>query len=100
MKTTLRTATINGKQVKLYPAFNTEKHAHDIEFRYNRVSIELHDAAVSSEATARDIERLEKLHDDLSEILHWVSYPLTYLPYNLYLVAKESIAWAGMTRGI
>lgn len=98
MKTTLKTAIINGKQVKLYPAFNTERHAHDIEYRYNKVSNELYDACISKESTVQQVERLEKLQDELSEILHWVSYPLTYLPYDLYKVAKETIVWASEAR--
>lgn len=77
-----RYATINGKKVKLYPAFRTESHAHDIEFRRNRVMNELDDNRDS--LTSEQYERMEQLVDDLTEILGYISFPTTFLPYNLY----------------
>lgn len=90
----LKTAMYNGKKVKLYPAFRTEAHAHDIEFRRNRLKNEIWD-------NINDPHYDEKsdLIDSLDEILNWISFPVTYLPYPLYKIAKETIAWAGCTRG-
>ena len=93
---------INGKKTKLYPAFNTEKHAHDIEFRYNRCK------NIMCDMELREIEwdddtydKLEQLSDRLDEIRSYCGnyYPMTYLPYPLYELAKETIAWAALERG-
>ena len=93
----IKTTTINGKTVKLYPAFRTEEHAHDIEFRRNRVMNELDDNRDS--LTTEQYEKMEKLVDDLTEILEYISFPTTFLPYNLYQVARETINWAAGARG-
>lgn len=92
----IRTAVIDGKTVKLYPAFRTEAHAHDIEFRRNRVLNDLDDRR--DELSDDECERMENLADALTDILCQLSYPITYLPWNLYQIARESIGWAGGMR--
>lgn len=92
----IKYTTINGKQVKLYPAFRTESHAHDIEFRRNRVMNELDDKRDS--LSSEQYGRMEQLVDDLTEILGYISFPVTFLPYNLYQVARETINWAAEAR--
>lgn len=104
---TVRITTIEGKKVKLYPAFNTNAHAHDIEFRRNRLMNEIY-ASIFPETdemnryprlTSDEVEKAERLVSDLGEILGWIDFPVTYLPYNLYTIAKETILWAGEARG-
>lgn len=90
----VKTVRYNGKLVKAYPAFNTEAHAHDIEFRYNR----LHNEIWEDKYRGKELEEAEKMVDDLGEILSWLDWPVTYLPYNLYQLARETILWADMAR--
>lgn len=88
---------ING--VKHYPAFRTEAHAHDIEYRRNKALNELDDAHHGVfELTAEQEDRLEKLADQLTEILQRISFPTTYLPWDLYKVARDTIGWAAEAR--
>ena len=91
-----RTETVNGKKVKLYPAFNTEAHAHDIEYRRNKLSNEMVD--LRDELTADEMEQMEKLEDQLTEILERITFPMTYLPWELYCVARDTIGWAATMR--
>ena len=98
----LKTVVYNGKKVKLYPAYNCEKHAHDIEFRYNRCKNIMYDMENGDTEWIDDTyDKLEKLSDALDEIRSFEGnfYPMTYLPYPLYELAKETIAWAGLERG-
>lgn len=85
----LKTMNINGKAVKLYPAFRTESHAHDIEYRRNKALNELDE---------HWNEKTAQLVDELTEILEFISFPMTFLPYNLYKTARETIEWAAMAR--
>ena len=92
----------HGKKVKFYPAYNTERHSHDIEFRYNRCRNVMSDMEMGEIKWNDDVyDKLEKLSDVLNEIRSFDGncYPMTYLPYELYIVAKETIAWAGAERG-
>lgn len=102
----IKTIIIDGKPVKHYPAFNTEAHAHDIEYRRNRLQNEIYATICPwSDEENRyprlsnsEIEQAEKLIEDLTEILSQLDWPVTYLPYRLYAIAKETIAWAGCSR--
>ena len=101
----IKTTVIDGKTVKLYPAFNTEAHAHDIEYRRNRLSNEIYATLFPDWDTEgrytpiKDLDKAEQLEQDLTEILGWLDWPVTYLPYNLYSIARETITWAGCARG-
>ena len=97
----LKTIIQDGKKVKLYPAYNTENHSHDIEFRFNRCKntmygMEMGDIKWDDET----YDKLEELCDRLDEIRNYDGnfYPMTYLPYPLYELAKETIAWADNER--
>lgn len=96
----IRTIKKDGKTVKLYPAFNTQAHAHDIEFRRTKISNQLYDAVVFGDGsmTEKEVDEAEKVLDDLTEILSMIDFPITYLPYRLYVVAKETILWADCAR--
>ena len=103
---TVRYETINGKRVKLYPAFNTNAHGHDIEFRRNRIMNEI-DATLRPSTdpegrykplTDAQMMQAEKLQAQLTQILEYLDFPTTYLPWELYQVARETIGWAGGAR--
>ena len=71
---------INGEKTKLYPAFNTEKHAHDIEFRYNRCKNIMCDMELREiEWDDETYDKLEQLSDRLDEIRSYSGnyYPMT-----------------------
>lgn len=85
--------------IKCYPAFRTETHAHDIEYRRNKVMNELDDAHYGMcEITPEYEEYLEGLEEKLTDILMRISFPITYLPWELYQIARETIGWAGEAR--
>ena len=82
---------------KLHP-FSVRKHAHDIEYRRNRVFVEMRDAETSETDLPRaEIERLELLHDALTELLEAVLDNLdgrvAYLTGKQIGLAKECVAW-------
>ena len=88
---------ING--VKHYPAFNTEAHAHDFEYQRNHAMNTLDDAHYGLiELTAAEEAELERTVEKTEAVLARLSWPLTYLPWDLYKFAKETIAWAGCAR--
>ena len=82
---------------KLYP-FSVQKHAHDIEFRLNRVSNEMHDALEEG----KEFEKFETLHDSLIDLLEAVLNSrdgrIAYLTGKQIGLAKETIAWASNAR--
>lgn len=87
---------------KLYP-FSTQKHAHDVEFRRNRVFCILCDARSGEiEMTSDELDKLEDLHDRLTDLLEAVLNSrdgrVCYLTGPQIALAKECVAWAGETR--
>lgn len=104
---TVRYTMHNGKKTKLYPAFNTEAHQHDIAFRRVRLQNEIYASYFPEtdvegrypKLTDAEIDKAEKLVDQLTEILEYTSFPVTYLPWDLYQIARETIMWAGCARG-
>lgn len=88
---------ING--VKHYPAFNTEARAHDFEYARNHALNTLDDARYGLiELTPQQEAELEATVEKAEAVLSRLSWPLTYLPWDLYKFAKETIAWAGCAR--
>ena len=85
--------------VKHYPAFNTEAHAHDFEYVRNHAQNTMWDMdhdeiPYDSKAYAE----LERTVEQAEAVLSRLSWPLTYLPYDLYRFAKETIGWAACAR--
>lgn len=83
---------------KLYP-FSVQKHAHDIEFRRNRVFIEMREIEDGErKLPLEEIERMELLYDDLTELLEAVMDSrdgrIAYLTGKQIGLAKECVAWA------
>lgn len=88
---------ING--VKHYPAFNTETRAHDFEYARNHALNTLDDARYGLiEITAAEEAGLEETVEKAEAVLARLSWPLTYLPWELYKFAKETIDWAACSR--
>ena len=93
-----------NKTPKLYP-FNCEKHAHSIEFRMNRCYNIMCDMQMR-EIPWNDAEynKLEKLHDDLQDLLTAMMNTrrgydgICWLTGKQIGLAKESVAWASETR--
>lgn len=87
--------------MKLYP-FNIQKHAHSIEFRRNRVFCEMREAEMDTSVPAAECEKLERLHDDLTELLEAVLNSrdgrIAYLTGPQIGLAKECVAWADHQR--
>lgn len=86
--------------MKKYP-FSVAKHQHDVEYRYNKVRNildDIYDGAV--EATSNQVDNYENLLEQLDELRGYVfgSYPVCYLPGNLYGLAIETVAWAEHSR--
>ena len=99
----LNESNLSKKKPKLYP-FSAEKHAHDIEFRKNRVANELHDL-LNSEGTAdgNQIDKMEALLNDLRNLLSVIlgtcrDGKIAYLTGPQIALAKESVAWAAEAR--
>ena len=80
--------------MKRYP-FNMEKHAHDIMFRRNRAKNELADN--EERMTSSQIEKYEKLIDDLGHLLEYRG--IAYLTGKEWGLANESVHWAECMRG-
>lgn len=89
--------------MKLYP-FSVQKHAHDIEFRRNRVFCQIHDEQCGeTEMSEWDYQQLINLHDRLTDLLNAVLYnsrdgKVAYLTGPQIALAKETVAWASNTR--
>lgn len=83
---------------KLYP-FSAQKHAHDIEYRRNHVFIEIRDIETGdSDLSPTEIERMECLYHDLTDLLEAVINSrdgrVAYLTGKQIGLAKECVAWA------
>lgn len=89
-------------QVKRYP-FSVQKHAHDIDFRCNRVANIIDDMRYGEIPwDAAEEQRLERLHDDLSDLLTAIMSSgdgsVAWLTGPQIQLAKETVAWAHETR--
>lgn len=87
---------------KLYP-FSTIKHAHDIEYRRNRVKNELCDyfageLKLSDNEFKRLYELEEKLTDLLLAVLNSSDGRICYLTGPQIGLAKECVEWAACRR--
>lgn len=87
---------------KLYP-FSVQKHAHDVEFRRNRVyniMSDMENGGIPMDAAKYD--RLDKLHDDLTFLLLAVMNSgdgrIAYLTGPQIGLAKETVIWAAEAR--
>ena len=83
---------------KFYP-FSFKKHGHDIEFRKNRLYLEIcrmRDGEVPFDDVRYDM--IEKEMDQLNEILDYCRGPVSPIPGRLYGVAKDACAFASLTR--
>ncbi len=83
---------------KLYP-FSMKKHAHDIEFRRNRVYNEMRDFEDGdSKISGEDYDKLYALHEELTELLLAVMDSpdgrVAWLTGKQYGLAKETVTWA------
>lgn len=87
---------------KLYP-FSTAKHAHDIEYRRNRVKNELSDYfAGEIELSDSDFDKLLNLEESLTDLLLAVLNSsdgrICYLTGKQIGLAKECVVWAESRR--
>jgi len=87
---------------KLYP-FSVQKHAHDIEFRKNRVFCEMRDIEMGeAEADEATYNQICDLYDALTDLLQAVMNSrdgrVAYLTGKQIGLAKECVAWASNTR--
>lgn len=86
---------------KRYP-FSVQKHAHDIEFRRNRVANSIDDMCYGEiEWDEDEFDRLEKLRDALDDLMLAVMNGdgrVAWLTGSLFGLAKETVEWARMTR--
>jgi len=83
---------------KRYP-FSGTKHAHDIEFRYNRAYIEMREIEESDKPDWDRYDRLEKLRDRLVDVMDYLHDGVCYLPGPIWALANESKNWATIQRG-
>ena len=94
--------TQTGKP-KRYP-FSTQKHAHDIEFRRNRVKNIMFDMQSGEiPMNESEYEKLDALCDALTDLLSAASNSrdgrIVYLTGPQIGLAKETVLWAADTRG-
>lgn len=89
--------------MKTYP-FSTAKHAHDIEFYWNRLrntinDVDIGDVKMSSEEYDRlcALEESPVLHSILNKIAGCCGHPIWLTGPEIGL-AKEIVAWASETR--
>ena len=80
--------------------FSFAKHAHDIQFRINRLQNTLDDAWYGNiKLSGEQVEKMEKEIEDLNEVLNcWDGRPASKIPANLYGVAQNAVTWARETR--
>lgn len=88
--------------MKLYP-FSTAKHAHDIEFRRNRVKNEIYDVIsgelkVSEDEFVRMCDLEAELTDLLVAVLNSSDGRVCYLTGEQIGLAKECVLWAAGNR--
>lgn len=87
---------------KLYP-FSVQKHAHDIEYRRNRLYCEMRDIETGEiEADAETLERIYEKYQAVTELLEAVlssrNGRVAYLTGAQIGLAKECVAWASNSR--
>lgn len=87
---------------KLYP-FSTAKHAHDIEYRRNRVYIEMRESEDDRDKKFDDTYyALCDLYDELTDLLQAVLNSrdgrVCYLTGKQYGLAQECVMWASNRR--
>jgi hypothetical protein len=83
---------------KTYP-FSGTKHAHDIEFRRNRCFNLMHDMEVGTAPWSEaEYDRLQDLHDKLTDLLLCMHEGVCQVPGRLYGLAKETVLWAAEAR--
>ena len=80
--------------------FSFAKHAHDLEFRRNRLKNTIDDMLMGEGKPDFDlIEKMEKEISQLEEIMsYWDGYPASKIPAHLYGVAKDAVLWASNAR--
>ena len=80
--------------------FSFSKHAHDLEFRRNRLKNTIDDILMGGgKVDWSAIEKMEKEIDDINEIFtYWDGRPASKIPARLYGVAKNATLWASNTR--
>lgn len=89
--------------MKLYP-FSVQKHAHDIEFRKNRIFCQIHDVCCGETLMSEwEYQQLERLYDELATLLNAVLYnsrdgKVVYLTGSQIRLAKETVLWAKSVR--
>ena len=87
---------------KLYP-FSVQKHAHDIEYRKNRLFCEMRDIDMGEvQADAATYNRIVKQYEAVTELLEAVLNSrdgrVAYLNGAQIGLAKECVAWASNRR--
>lgn len=88
---------------KLYP-FSAKKHAHDIEYRYNRAKNELYDYESGEvEMTAETANRIEALKQELADLICAIQWNrdnrgVAWLTGEQYSLAMQSVQWAEAMR--
>ena len=87
---------------KLYP-FSVQKHAHDIEFRRNRVKNEMYDMeSGETEWNSEVYDKMEALEEALTELLLVVMDSrdgrVAWLTGKQIALTKETVAWARESR--
>lgn len=87
---------------KLYP-FSTQKHAHDIEYRYNRVKNDLCDYFEGElKLSDAEFDKLCELEEALTELLLAVMNSadgrVSYFTGKQIGLAKECVMWADCNR--
>lgn len=96
-----REAKFDKEGNKLYP-FSLEKNAHNVEFRYNRISCVLDDMYMGEiEATSEEIDKLEAEKEKVFEVYNMMfgaGSSIIWLTGKQYNVARECVIWATETR--
>lgn len=87
---------------KLYP-FSVQKHAHDIEYRKNRLYCEICDIREGEiEADADTLDRIYAQYEEVTELLEAVLNSrdgrVAYLTGEQIGLAKQCVAWASNRR--
>lgn len=93
-------ANTSTSNTKLYP-FSVQKHAHDIEYRYNRAKIEMCDMIDERRINLDTFDKLEELCDNLVDLMHALRNGdgrVCWLTGKQYGLAKECVIWASNRR--
>lgn len=81
-----------------YYWFSTSKHAHDIEFRYNRVSNEIADMQYNAKEVPDQMYELQDKLDELRSYMCGACGQPVKIPASLYDLAMETVLWAAEAR--